>query len=74
FNLGQETSDGVATDQLKEGNGHKVAYLYCTSDLDGKHKEVKCHIAIFGSPRNSTNHAKKSERPLTVILVNKGRH
>lgn len=44
---------------VKKGNGHTVAYLYCTSDSDGKHEEADCHIAIFGSPKNPTNHAKK---------------
>ncbi|MDF9399089.1 hypothetical protein EYW48_06825 [Vibrio sp. 1180_3] len=47
---------------VSKGNGHTVGFLYCTTKSEGTHKIVDCRIAIFGSPKNPTNHAKKIKK------------
>ena len=44
---------------VEKGNGHTVGYLYCTASSSGGHEENTCCIPVFGSPKNSGNHAKK---------------
>lgn len=44
---------------VEKGNSHTVAYLYCTHESSGQHDSMKCHISIYGSPKNPGNHAKK---------------
>lgn len=43
----------------KKGNGHTVACLKCDTSTTVKHANNKCFIAVFGSPKNPTNHANK---------------
>ncbi|MDC9607160.1 hypothetical protein WDV76_03880 [Xenorhabdus griffiniae] len=48
----------------KRGDGHTFGYLYCTADSGGKHEEIKCMVAVFSTPKNPTNHAKKIRKTI----------
>jgi len=49
---------------VKKGKGHTVGYLCCTTGTCGKHQLVECFIAVFGTPKNPTNHAKKIRKAI----------